>query len=142
MQVMMLTSARADQLTAAHEVEPSGLSSCSENFAQQGGLAKLHASNPGNAMFPQLSQDEQTSDSLPTIEGTDEQRVVQLWEQVNILQHDKGVLQEEVYGLQRQLTWLQSHASLQDNVNQDLMAEVLHFREALAALSALSPQTS
>jgi len=52
------------------------------------------------------------------------------------------VLHEEVAGLQRQLTWLQSHASLQDDINQDLMAEVLHLREALAALSALPPQTS
>jgi len=52
------------------------------------------------------------------------------------------VLQEEVAGLQRQLTWLQSHASLQDYVNQDLMAEVLHLREALAALSVLPSQTS
>jgi hypothetical protein len=51
------------------------------------------------------------------------------------------LLQEEVAGLQRQLTWLQSHANLQDGVNQDLMAEVLHLREALAALSALPPPT-
>jgi hypothetical protein len=45
-----------DQHTAAHEEEPSGLSFCSENYAQQGGLAKLHASNLGNAISPQLSQ--------------------------------------------------------------------------------------
>jgi hypothetical protein len=51
------------------------------------------------------------------------------------------MLQEEVAGFQQQLTWLQSHASLQDGVNQDLMAEVLHLREALAALSAFPPQT-
>ncbi|KAA6420756.1 MAG: hypothetical protein FRX49_09333 [Trebouxia sp. A1-2] len=127
------------QHTAAHEEEPSGLSFCSEKYEQQGGLAKLHASNLGNAVSP---QDEQTADNLPAIEGKDEQRVAQLQEQVNVLQDDKGVLQEEVAGLQRQLTWLQSHASLQDGINQDMMAEVLHLREALAALSALPPQPS
>lgn len=41
--------------------------------------------------------------------------------------------------LQRQLTWLQSHASLQDNINKDLMQEVLHLREAVVALSAVPP---
>ena len=45
-----------DECTAAHEEEASGLSFCSENYAQQGGLAKLHASNLGNAISPQLSQ--------------------------------------------------------------------------------------
>lgn len=45
-------------------------------------------------------------------------------------------LQGEVVTLQRQLTWLQSHASLQDNINKDLMQEVLHLREAVVLLSA------
>ncbi len=45
-----------DECTAAHEEEASGLSFCSENYAQQGGLAKLHASNLGNAISPQQSQ--------------------------------------------------------------------------------------
>lgn len=44
-------------------------------------------------------------------------------------------LQDEVVTLQRQLTWLQSHASLQDQINKDLMQEVLHLREAVALLS-------
>ena len=44
------------QHTAAHEEEPSGLSFCSEKYEQQGGLAKLHASNLGNAVSPQVSQ--------------------------------------------------------------------------------------
>lgn len=52
----------------------------------------------------------------------------------------QALLQAEAAGLQQQLTWLQSHASLQDNINQDLMAEVVHLRAALAALSAAPPQ--
>lgn len=52
----------------------------------------------------------------------------------------QAVLQAEAAGLQQQLIWLQSHASLQDNINQDLMAEVLHLRGAMAALSAAPPQ--
>lgn len=135
-------STAINRRTAALQEEPSGLSFCSQKYGQQGGLAKLHASNLGHAIIPQLSQDEQPADRIPATEGTEEQHVAQLWQQVNILQHDKGVLQEEAAGLHRQLTWLQSHASLQDGVNQDLMAEVLHLREALAALSALPPQSS
>lgn len=135
------TLSHAGHCTSADGEEASGLSFCSENYAQQGGLAKLHASNPGNTTPFQPSQDEQIADSLPATAGTDEQRDAQFQEQVNILQHDKGLLQEEVAGLQRQLTWLQSHASLQDGINQDLMAEVLHLRAALAALSALPPHT-
>lgn len=46
------------------------------------------------------------------------------------------VLQLQVDGLQRKLTWLQSHASLQDKVNQDLMAEVAHLRGAYGLTSA------
>ncbi len=44
------------QCTSADEEEASGLSFCSENYAQQGGLAKLHASNLGNTTSFQLSQ--------------------------------------------------------------------------------------
>lgn len=51
--------------------------------------------------------------------------------------HMQEGLQDEVLTLQQQLTWLQSHASLQDNINKDLMQEVLHLREALASLSAV-----
>lgn len=51
-------------------------------------------------------------------------------------------LQGEVVTLQRQLTWLQSHASLQDNINKDLMQEVLHLREAVVTLSVVPPTES
>ena len=47
-------------------------------------------------------------------------------------------LQHQVGALQRQLTWLQSHAQLQDQVNQDLLAEVMHLRDAFAAASVQS----
>ncbi|DBB15750.1 TPA: hypothetical protein ACH3X3_003955 [Trebouxia sp. C0006] len=83
------TTSHPDQRTSADEEEASVLSFCSENYAQQGGLAQLHASNVGNTTSLQLSQDEQTADSLPATEGTDEQRDAQFQEQVNILQHDK-----------------------------------------------------
>ena len=46
-------------------------------------------------------------------------------------------LQDHVGALQQQLTWLQSHADLQDKVNQDLLAEVMHLRNAYAA--SISP---
>ncbi len=45
-----------DQRTSADEEEASVLSFCSENYAQQGGLAQLHASNVGNTTSLQLSQ--------------------------------------------------------------------------------------
>ena len=48
----------------------------------------------------------------------------------------QALLEEEISDLHRQLTWLQTHSTLQDSINQDLTAEVLHLREALAALSA------
>ena len=51
-------------------------------------------------------------------------------------------LQDEVAALQRQLTWLQAHASLQDNINKDLMQEVMHLRQAVASLSAVPPAES
>ena len=53
--------------------------------------------------------------------------------------HLQECLQGEVVTLQRQLTWMQSHASLQDNINKDLMQEVLHLREAVVSLSAMPP---
>lgn len=56
-----------------------------------------------------------------------------------VCSYTQGLLQEEVEGLQRQLTWLQSHASMQDKINQDLLQEVLHLRKAQAALSAVPP---
>lgn len=58
---------------------------------------------------------------------------------VRVMQED---LQDKVAALQRQLTWLQSHASLQDNINKDLMEEVLHLRQAMASLSAVPPAES
>ena len=57
----------------------------------------------------------------------------------NLILQLQECLQGEVVTLQRQLTWLQSHASLQDNINKDLMQEVLHLREAVACLSAVPP---
>ena len=36
-----------------------------------------------------MAQDEQPADRIPATEGTEEQHVAQLWQQVNILQHDK-----------------------------------------------------
>ena len=48
-------------------------------------------------------------------------------------------LQGEVAALQAQLTWLQSHASLQDNINKQLMQEILHLREAMGSLQAVPP---
>lgn len=42
-------------------------------------------------------------------------------------------LEHHVRALQQQLTWLQSHADLQDKVNQDLLAEVMHLHNAYAA---------
>ena len=57
----------------------------------------------------------------------------------NLILQLQECLQGEVVTLQQQLTWLQSHASLQDNINKDLMQEVLHLREAVACLSAVPP---
>ncbi|KAL3131695.1 hypothetical protein ABBQ38_007987 [Trebouxia sp. C0009 RCD-2024] len=67
--------------------------------------------------------------------ATAKQVTANLQEQVCVLEEQKECLQGEVVTLQRQLTWLQSHASLQDQINKDLMQEVLHLREAVASLS-------
>ena len=53
----------------------------------------------------------------------------------------QDALQHQVGALQQQLTWLQSHADLQDRINKELLGEVMHLRDAYAAASMMQTIT-
>lgn len=126
----------------------------SKDYEQLGSLRELHAaadlakhtpektpmalgSTPGQTS---LQQQDPVHEGIGTL--VQRQADADLQEQVNVLETEKEDLQDKVAALQRQLTWLQSHASLQDNINKDLMEEVLHLRQAMASLSAVPPAES
>lgn len=108
----------------------------STTLPQTGGLAQLHAINKLDLTNLQPPEVEQHAANVGLLALHDNSLYGSAQEAIDALQHDKALLEEEISDLHRQLTWLQTHSSLQDNINQDLTAEVLHLREALAALSA------